>query len=249
MKSILFVAIAASTLTGSLAHADEPLPEHQLSFNAAVTSDYRYRGITQTRSDPALQGGIDYTHTPTGLYAGAWASTIRWTRDAGGSGDVELDLYAGKRGEITDAITYDVGVLTYIYPSNGLNAVSGLTNANTTELYGQLGYGPVSIKYSQSVTDLFGAVDSKNSGYLDLSANPNVMDDLVLNLHIGRQMVKNNAAASYNDWKIGLTRDFGIFSGAVAVIGTDANRQLYASPADRKFMGRTSVIASISKTF
>jgi uncharacterized protein (TIGR02001 family) len=162
---------------------------------------------------------------------------------------VELDLYAGKRGEIAGGVTYDVGVLTYVYPSNGLGNVSGLTNANTTELYGQIGYGPAYVKYSQSVTDLFGAVNSKNSGYLDLGANVNVLEDLVLNLHVGRQTVKNNSTASYNDWKIGLTKDFGMVNGALAVIGTDANQQVYASPANQKFMGRTALVATISKTF
>jgi uncharacterized protein (TIGR02001 family) len=63
-------------------------------------------------------------------------------------------------------ISYDVGGLYYWYPSNDLNP-----NANTFELYGQVGYGPAYIKYSHSTTNLFGTADSKQSGYLDLGAN------------------------------------------------------------------------------
>jgi uncharacterized protein (TIGR02001 family) len=114
----------------------EMKPDNEVSFNAALTSDYRYRGISQTRLQAALQGGADYVHNPSGLYAGAWFSSIKWTKDAGGGGNLEADLYAGRRGEINKDISYDIGVLTYVYPSNGL-----ATDANTTEVYGQLTYG------------------------------------------------------------------------------------------------------------
>ena len=239
------MAAAISTVFfAGYASAEDAKPEHEVSFNAAVTSDYRYRGISQTRLQAALQGGADYTHNPSGLYAGAWASTIKWTKDAGGGGDVEIDLYAGKRGEISKDISYDVGVLSYVYPSNGL-AVS----ANTTEIYGQLSYGPAYAKYSHSVTNLFGFADSKNSGYLDLGANVEMATGLTLNLHAGHQQVKNNGASSYTDWKLGLSKDFGIVTGAVAIIGTNASEIAYASPANGKFLGKTALVATVSKTF
>jgi uncharacterized protein (TIGR02001 family) len=160
----------------------EQKPEHEVSYNAALTSDYRYRGLSQSRLDPALQGGADYVHNPTGFYAGTWLSTIKWTKDLGGDGNVEWDLYGGKRGNLTPDISYDVGGLYYFYPSNGLGP-----NANTFELYGQLGYGPAYVKYSHSLTNLFGTADSKGSGYLDVGANVDVGSGLVLNLHVGRQ--------------------------------------------------------------
>jgi uncharacterized protein (TIGR02001 family) len=83
----------------------------------AVT-DYRYRGISQTRLKPALQGGVDYS--AGGFYLGAWASTIKWIKDAGGDASAEIDLYGGYKGEIAKDVTFDVGVLTYQYPSNKL---------------------------------------------------------------------------------------------------------------------------------
>lgn len=253
MKKLICAAAVAAAFFGTQARAEDAAPaakaDNETSFNAAVVSDYRYRGISQTRLKPALQGGFDYTNNPTGLYAGTWLSTIKWTKDAGGSGDIEWDIYAGKRGQVAADVSYDVGVLTYVYPSNGLAHVSGLANANTTELYGQLGYGPAYIKYSHSVTNLFGLVDSKNSGYVDLGANIEAGEGYTVNLHAGHQNVKRNGAASYSDWKIGATRDFGVVTGALAVIGTNAGKTAYASPANGKFLGKTALQLTISKVF
>src|SRR6185312_4066958 len=154
---LVLAAATAAACSAQIALADDalPPPDNVVSYNVGIASDYRYRGISQSRLEPALQGGADYTNNPTGFYLGTWLSTIKWTKDAGGSGDVEWDLYGGKRGNITKDISYDVGVLSYVYPSNGLADVPGFANANTTEVYGQLGFGPAYIKYSHSVTNLF----------------------------------------------------------------------------------------------
>lgn len=239
MKKLI---LAAAMLASFGASADT-------SYNAALTSDYRYRGISQTRLQPALQGGVDYVDSHSGLYAGAWASTIKWTRDAGGSGSVELDIYGGKRGQLATEISYDVGVLTYVYADNGLKRVPGFANADTTEVYAQLGYGPTTLKYSHAVTNLFGFVDSKNSGYLDLSANLDAGSGYTINLHAGRQKVRNSSASDYTDWKVGVTKDFGVASVQLAAIGTNASKAAYASPANGKFTGRNAMQLTLSKTF
>ena len=248
MKKLILVAAISAAFSAGFVHAEEAKveakPDNEVSFNAALASDYRYRGISQTRLQAALQGGADCTNNPSGLYVGAWLSNIKWIKDAGGKGNVEVDLYAGKRGEIVKDVSYDVGVLTYVYPSNDL-----VTSANTTEVYGQVGYGPAYIKYSHAVTNLFGFADSKNSGYLDLGSNFEIESGLILNAHLGRQMVKNNSHYSYNDRKVGITKDFGIVTAAVAVIGTNAGGIAYASPANGKFLGKTSLVATLSKTF
>lgn len=237
----------ASTLTG-IAHAQEAAPASTISWNAAVTSDYRYRGISQTRLRPALQGGVDYVHAD-GWYAGAWASTIKWTKDAGGDGDVEIDVYGGKRGELAPGLAYDVGVLRYFYPDNGLGQLPGWVNAHTTEVYAQLGYGPAYVKYSHATTNLFGFVDSDNSGYLDLGANFDVGSGLTLQLHAGHQKVENNSAASYTDWKVGVSRSFELATVAIAYVGTNASKTAYASPNNGKFTGRDALQLTLSRTF
>ncbi|RZI43889.1 hypothetical protein EGT07_00190 [Herbaspirillum sp. HC18] len=242
MKKIILATAIAAAFTGSLARAEEQKPDHEFSFNAAVVSDYRYRGISQTRKDPALQGGADYVNNPTGFYLGTWLSTIKWIKDIpGGDSNIEWDIYGGKRGDIVEGVSYDIGFLRYQYPSNNLSP-----SANTTEIYGQLGYGPAYIKYSHSLTNLFGFVDSKNSGYLDIGANIEVAEGTTVNLHAGHQKIKNNSPFSYTDWKVGVTKDFGIVTASLAVIGTDTDA--YVSP-DGKNLGKTSLWLSVGKTF
>jgi len=236
MKNLAFLVAAMLAV---------PAFANDLSFNAALTSDYRYRGISQTRLQPALQGGADFASAATGWYVGAWASTINWTRDAGGSGRVELDIYGGKRGQLTQDISYDAGVLTYVYKGR----IPGLDNPDTTEIYGQLGYGPATLKYSHSVTSLFGFVDSKNSGYLDLSANLDAGAGYTVNLHAGHQRVKNNSAANYSDWKLGVSKDLGFASVQLAAVGTNASKVAYASPANGKFLGKNALQLTVSRTF
>lgn len=135
-RTLPLVLASAATLlaaTPAFAQATAPAPEYTLGYNVGVVTDYRYRGISQSRLDPALQGGIDFSHK-SGFYVGAWASTIKWIKDAGASkGSMELDLYAGYKGEIAKDLGFDVGYLRYEYPSNKLKDVTG-ANANTDEL-------------------------------------------------------------------------------------------------------------------
>lgn len=246
--SMMLVLAATASCAAGLAAAQEAKPVHDLSFNAALVSDYRYRGISQTRLDPALQGGVDYSHTPSGWYAGTWLSTIRWIRDTPGAGSspAEWDLYGGKKGELGHDISYDVGLLNYIYVNNRLGDVPGSANANTSEVYGQLGYGPAYVKYSHSLTNLFGFADSKGSGYLDVGANVDMTQGWMLNLHAGHQRVRNNGAFSYTDWKLGVSKDFGVVTGSLAWVGTDTSS--YRGP-DGSNLGKNGLVLAVSKTF
>lgn len=235
-----FLCALALTLTLP-AFADEAASP--LSFNLGAVSDYRYRGISQSRLKPALQGGIDYAD-PSGFYVGTWASTIKWIKDAGGDAQVEIDLYGGYKTEISKGLTLDVGLLQYYYPSNKLNP-----SANTLEVYGALSFGPVTAKYSQSTTNLFGFADSKNSGYFDVTANFDLGDGMTLTPHVGHQTVKRNSAASYTDYSLTLAKDFSGLVVSGAVIGTDASKTAYASPVNGKFMGKTMLVVGLKKTF
>ncbi|MGS0742426.1 TorF family putative porin [Glaciimonas sp. GG7] len=270
-KLILATAVASTLVTG-FAYADdaapvvaaadaaapaaaEPVPDNVIAYNIGAVNDYRFRGISQTRFDPAVQGGVDYTNNPTGLYAGTWLSNIKWIKDSvnaggvNGKGNIEWDLYAGQRGDLPFGFTYDVGGLYYYYPGNNLNLVA--KNADTFELYAQLGYGPGYFKYSQALTNAFGAPNSKNSAYYDLGANFDVGSGITLGLHFGHQTIANASFFSYNDWKIGVTKTFdslyGVTLGA-AFIGTDAKKGAYAAP-DGKNLGKNGVVFSLAKTF
>jgi uncharacterized protein (TIGR02001 family) len=226
------LALATSAVMPSLAYAD-------VAFNASLVTDYRYRGISQSRLKPALQGGVDYSNGP--FYLGLWASTIKWVKDGGGDGSLEVDLYGGYKGEISKGLGFDVGVLAYQYPSNKLNP-----SANTTELYGALTFGPATAKYSHSVTNLFGFANSKNSGYLDLSATFDV-SGFSVTPHIGRQTVKNVGAASYTDASVTVAKDMG--SGIVlSAMLVDAKTGAYIGLGG-KDLGKRSLVLSAKVNF
>jgi hypothetical protein len=238
-KNLLSVAVvlAAATLP-TIASA-------QLAFNAGVSTDYRYRGISQSRLKPAVSAGVDYT--AGAFYVGAWASTIKWIKDTpGGDGNIELDLYGGYKGEIAKDVGYDVGVLAYVYPSNSLP-----TNANTTELYGAVTFGPATLKYSHAVTNTFGYANSKNSYYLDLSAGFELAG-LTVTPHIGYQKLQNVTDGSYTDYSLTVSKDFSGFVPSLAVVGTDANKGFYVPGANAnstKFLGKTALVLGLKYNF
>jgi uncharacterized protein (TIGR02001 family) len=250
-------ALAAVLALGALPSLSQA-EDNPLSFNLGAVTDSRYRGISQTRLEPALQGGADYA-LPGGFYVGTWLSTIKWIKDAEraagtrSGGEVEWDLYGGYKGEITKDLGFDVGVLRYQYPGNHLADVPGAANANTTELYGALSYGPATLKYSHSVTNLFGFVDSKQSGYVDLSATFDVAGFSVAP-HIGYQDIRHNGDFSYTDYALTVSKDLSGFVVSAAIVGADTKTlaggsKAYASPANGKDLGRAGLVVGIKKTF
>ncbi len=239
-KFLGIAGLVVVTALPAVSHAD-------LAFNAGLTSDYRYRGISQTRLKPAVQGGIDYSNG--GFYLGTWASSIKWIKDAGGNANAEIDVYGGYKGDIVkDSLTYDVGVLTYQYPSNKL-----ATKAETTEIYGALTFGPATLKYSHSVSNLFGFADSKSSGYLDLSATFDVGGGISLAPHLGYQKVANNGDFSYTDYSLTVSKDFSGLVLSAAVIGAEtkkiAGTPAYASPANGKDLGKAGLVVGLKYNF
>ena len=248
-KLTLAVAVVAA-FAANFSYAEDKKPDNEFTYNAALTSDYRFRGISQSRLQPAISVGADFVNNPTGFYVGTWISSIKWITDTvtptgKGNGNVEIDIYGGKRGEIVKDVSYDVGILTYIYPSNRLSP-----SAATTEIYGQVGYGPATVKYSHAVTNAFANPNSKNSGYLEVAANIDIAEGTQLNLHAGHQRIRNAqiSGISYTDYKVGVTKDFGVASLSGAIIGTDSNAKAYGSPSGKN-LGRTALVVTVSKTF
>ena len=240
-KTLLAVSIALAAV------AVPSLSSAEVAYNAGVVTDYRYRGISQTRLQPALQGGVDYSDG--GFYLGAWASTIKWIKDAKGGANLELDLYGGYKGELAKDLAYDVGLLTYQYPSNALSP-----STNTTEIYGALSFGPASLKYSHSVSNLFGFANSKNSGYLDFSASFDVGGGVSLAPHLGYQRVAGNSGYSYTDYALtasmevakGLTGSLGLAGASTKSIG---GAKAYASPANGKDLGKAGLVLGLKFAF
>lgn len=131
-NSIVLATAVASILTSGVAAAD-------LSANAAVTSNYIWRGITQTNDQAAGQGGIDWGND-SGLYAGTWVSNVAFGNVNGGG--YEMDVYAGFGGEAGD-LGYDLGVISYQYPV--------APNTNFTEVYASGTFSLVTVGVAYTV--------------------------------------------------------------------------------------------------
>jgi uncharacterized protein (TIGR02001 family) len=253
MKNILVPSLLTLSLLSVTGVAQAQAAESTLSFNAGVVSDYRYRGISQSRLEPALQGGVDYAHK-SGLYVGAWGSTIKWIQDTGTQnttpgvkGSMELDIYGGYKGT-AGAVAYDVGVLRYEYVRNNLQTVTGFANANTTEVYGAATYGVFTAKYSHALTNLFGNPNSKDSYYVDLSAAFDMGNGYTLTPHVGYQKVKNVVNASYTDYAVTIAKDLGNgLSATAAVVGTNADEGFYSLLG--KYNGKTGAVVGLKYTF
>jgi uncharacterized protein (TIGR02001 family) len=260
--SILALSAAATAQTAPAA----PASDLSVSYNVGVVTDYRYRGLSQSRLEPALQGGFDLAHK-NGLYLGVWGSTVKWIKDAGTAGGVdtgsnflELDIYGGYKGELAKDVAYDVGLLQYWYPGNNYQAIPGAANANTLEVYAAVTSGPFTAKYSYALTDLFGTADtanglsSKGSGYLDISTSFELTKGLTLVPHIGRQVVKNFAQYSYNDYSLALNKEFdGGWIASATYVATTTRTDLsspypYQTP-DFKNTGKDALVLGLKKNF
>lgn len=227
---LLFAGFAAAAPAIA---ADAPASPHTVSGNFGLTTDYVFRGVTQTQHTPAVQGGFDYSHT-SGIYLGTWASNVSWVKEGGfkNNSSLEVDLYGGYKGAVGD-VGYDLGVITYYYPGD---QATGATDPDTTEIYVGASWKYVSLKYSYAASDYFigwGGVGglgvsanqkTKGSDYIDLSVSYPVAEGWTLLGHYGHQKVKNYGDASYDDWKLGISKDIGY--GTVTLAYTDTNGKL-----------------------
>ena len=265
-RALLITTLACAAAPALAADAPAaPAPDYTLTANVGLTSQYVYRGITQTAEKPAIQGGADFTHS-SGIYLGTWGSNISWFSDnpANGTGNsvsMEWDLYGGYRNTIGD-VGYDVGVLQYYYPGRYVALPAGVVKPDTTEVYGALSYKWLTGKVSYVVSSgLFGVDNADGSYYLDLTANIPVVDTWTINAHVGRQKYtgtstagapSNDSLYSYTDWKLGVTKDLGTgWSATAYYTDTNASDAGYKSAAFNggKNLGDGHFVAAVSKTF
>lgn len=194
----------------------------EVSGNVALATDYVFRGISQTTSDPAIQGGFDAVHD-SGFYTGVWGSNVQF------AGSLELDYYAGFGSSINEQASYDVGVIYYDYPGGNLG---GGVDPEYWELYGGLSYdfgkGSVSGKISYS-PDYFGETDT--GVYYEAGVDVPLPQGFALATHVGYQTINEGAASkggffsseedSYKDWKIGISKEYAGLGFDVSAKGTN----------------------------
>jgi uncharacterized protein (TIGR02001 family) len=285
-KTILATSLASAALAlpglalaQAAAPAAAPPPPYTFTGNMSLVSDYRFRGISQTFKQPALQGGFDFSHE-SGFYAGNWDSNVSSGAGFPG-GNLEMDFYGGWK-KTWDDWGLDLGGIYYYYPGTDASAANGTTFVNpktgqihngkvhNTELYIAGSWKWISLKYSHAISDYFSAPGTKNSHYLDLSANYDLGDGWGINGHVGSFKLKNFdtgadfSKGSYTDWKIGVTKDLSGWVLGAAYIDTNAkgscnpanpgfycfsNNAPFAAGTKVKDASNGTVVFSVSKTF
>ena len=185
------------------AAADAPAaeePASNLTWNLALTSDYVFRGISQTDRDPALQGGFDYAFGESGFYVGTWGSNVDF-QDRDGP-DVEIDFYGGFNHDFNDKWNGDISVIRYTY--YGARDVYGDIDYN--EYIGKLAWNKIltlTVGYANDYANL-----GFSSVYTGLDGSWDLGHDWSFNAGVGHTNFSDNNG-SYNDWLLGISKQFG----------------------------------------
>ncbi len=222
-----------------------------VSANVSLTSDYRFRGISQNNLNPAIQGGFDYAAGP--FYLGTWASNVSWLTDGSStvSNSMEMDFYGGYTGS-AGGIEYDVGLLYYYYPGE---FPASFNSADTLELYAGGSWNGFSLKYSYAATDLFGFDESDGAGYIDLGYEME-LSGFTIGAHIGNQQIPSGAGrassdCSYTDWSLTGGTSLGGFDLSLAYIDTNAKTgagECYRNAFNEE-LGKGTLVLTAGRSF
>lgn len=213
----------------------------EFSSTLTATSDYDFRGFSQSGNGPALQASADYAFDG-GLYLGAWVSNV----DFGGEENLELDTYLGWAYEGENGIAWDFGYVRYTYPSDD-------ADANYDELYAKVGYGNVGVElwYSPDY-----AQTGQETWYYAGNADFELAEGWALNLHLGYntgQFFEQGFGAgggakdgSYFDYSVGVTKTIGNFDVSLRYVGLDIPKEYEIR--DDVFNSENRLILSVSTT-
>ncbi|CAM2009958.1 TorF family putative porin [Acanthopleuribacter pedis] len=170
----------------------------QISFNAALTSDYVWRGVSQTDEAPALQLGIDWKHD-SGFYLGGWGSNV----DFGDDTDYELDALLGYANELDSGFSYDLGYVYYFF--------EGGSAVEFGEAYLALGYRLFSLTYARDLEN--------DNGYIELGLSYTIAERWTFGGHYGDYQF--DGGGDYQDYALFVTRAWGTLEASLTFTDTD----------------------------
>lgn len=220
------LAVVLSAAVPFAAFAQEE--ESPYSWEVTAVSDYVWRGVSQSDENPTGQAGFTYT-SPVGLYAGVWASGVDF---GGGDPDFEVDGFIGYNVDFSDSVNFDIMLNRYTYPDAGeLNFNELITTTTFADAYS------LTVAYS----DDFGGADT-DAWYVAGGASFALPQDFSLDLSVGRSLFEEEYGEDYTDWSVGVSRSWGLFSAALAYVGTDGNgRDEFGDLADDRLVLTLSV--------
>lgn len=209
-----------------------------LTGNLTLTSDYRFRGVSRTFGDPALQGGVDFT-LPSNFYVGTWASVIDKEIYANTRG-FEWDIYGGYKWKLSQGVIVDLGLIQYLFPTESLYS--------TLEGYAGVSYEWLSFRYSHALTNrFFGAENARGSQYFDLTANYPLGNGFHAVGHFGVQRIRNNN--NHTDWRLGVTKDWKGVTWGASYFDTDSTFDFTNRAGRTRDLGNGGIVLSVSKSF
>jgi len=216
---------AAGLATPALADGDEA-PSVSLTGTVTLTSDYRFRGFSQTDSGAALQGSVDLSYG--GLFLGAWASNIDFNDEATYDSAIELDLYAGYTFGLSEKTEATIKGVYYWYVD--ADAPVGFPEYDYFELIASLSHnfgkatGSVEVAWSPDFFLEVGDAFAVTGGLaVPLWENVWFFDGIEASGHLGYQSFDDDTLEDYAYWDLGLTASFGIFALDVRYIDTDVD--------------------------
>lgn len=247
-------SLAATALFGGVpafAQDTAPPPPVSVSGGATLTSDYRFRGITQSDEHAAVQGTLNATSL-SGFYVGTFASTIDDDVSLPGYGNAEVDLYAGYSKAFFSGIGIDAGLLYYLYPDRA----DGV-NTDYFEPYASISYtiGPVNAKLGGNYAwgGQSGLPYEEDSLYVYGEASVGVpATPVTLKAHVGRSdgslgLVNPDATDDdYWDWSVGATASGGPLTVGISYIDSDISN---AGGFAQRFGRGSTVLGSVSVGF
>ena len=270
--SAVLTAIALAATPALAEDAPGPIT---VSGSAALVSEYRFRGVSQSDRNLAMQAGVTIAHE-SGFYIATWGSNLAGWGTFGGT-NMELDLVAGFKGEVSPGLTVDVGATWYMYPK-------GFDNTDFIEPYVKLtgAVGPATVTVGVAYAPKQEALGPWYATGLDAAAgvytNPGAKSDnlylstdvaaaipstpLTLKAHIGYSNGNKGLGpfatsvaptGEYIDWMLGA--DFAVpgtpITLGVAYIDTDISKKesAYLQPSFSRGQDGTGSIAGSTVLF
>lgn len=230
MRHLRILATAGLLAAAGVAQAE-------VSTTWTLASDYDFRGASQTSTDPAIQGSVDFA-SQSGWYIGLWGSNVDF--GPGVDASYEVDLYTGFSGGAEDGLGWDVGLVYYAYPQD--------SDLNYPEIYGKLSYGMFTggLSYSNDWVN-----SNMSAFYVSGEANVPLPNNFSLLAHAGYSFGDfwSEVDSKYVDWSVGVGYTVGRFNMALKYVDTTLGQNDFWFSSDNVNNTEGRLLFTIATTF